>query len=133
DDTMSVTAVRLFLARFREEAGTPRDAIEKLLLDQLIVAHMQVGRLYALAAATDRPEVAASYLNTASRLVASVCQLVATLAGYRKAVSPRRRRRATHEGTASPKSPRRPGGASAPSDPQKSNTRLGSKGRGTRR
>jgi hypothetical protein len=46
----SVTAVRLFLARFREDAGPPGDAVEKLLLDQLVVAHLKIGELYALAA-----------------------------------------------------------------------------------
>src|SRR5262249_9959820 len=39
DDTASVSAMRLVLARFREEAGSPSDPVEKLLLDQLMVAH----------------------------------------------------------------------------------------------
>jgi hypothetical protein len=45
-----VTAVRFFLKRFREEAGSPQDAVEKILIDQLAVAHLKVGELYALSA-----------------------------------------------------------------------------------
>jgi hypothetical protein len=88
----TVTAVRLFLAQFREEAGGPRDAVEKVLLDQLIVAHLKIGELYALGAETAKLEFKQLYSNAAARLLGTVCQLVSTLASYRSSRRPRRRR-----------------------------------------
>jgi hypothetical protein len=91
-DQASVAAVRLFLAQFRVEAGGPRDAVEQVLLDQLIVAHLKIGELYALGAETTKLEFKQLYSNTASKLIAAVCQLVSTLASYRTSARPRHRR-----------------------------------------
>jgi hypothetical protein len=92
EDHASVTAVRLALSRFREEAGPPQDGVEAILLDQLLVAHLKIGELHALAAQTPRLEFKQLYSNAGSRLIAAVCQLVTTLASYRSSVRPRRRR-----------------------------------------
>jgi hypothetical protein len=92
DDQVTVTAVRLFLGQFREEAGGPRDAVEKVLLDQLIVAHLKIGELYALGAETTKLEFKQLYSNAASRLIAAVCQLVSALVSYRSSARPRHRR-----------------------------------------
>jgi hypothetical protein len=89
-DTTSVTAMRLFLARFRDEAGKAGDAVEKVLLDQLVVAHLKVGELYAHAASATNLEFKTMYGNTAARLVGCICQLASTLAVYRNSTRPRR-------------------------------------------
>jgi hypothetical protein len=90
----SLLAVRLFLIRFREEAGSPQDAIEKLLLDQLILAHLKVVELHALGAEATSLDFKALYSNSAARLLGVICQLVATLTTYRAATRPRSNRRA---------------------------------------
>jgi hypothetical protein len=91
DDKASISAARLFLARFREEAGQAGDAVEKVLLDQLIVAHLKIGELYALGAQATRLEFKQLYGNAAARLLGAVCQLVSTLAAYRASARPGRR------------------------------------------
>jgi hypothetical protein len=88
-DNASITGVRLFLARFREEAGQAQDAVEKILLDQLIVAHLKVGELYALAATTPKLEFKQLYGNAATRLLVVICHLVSTLASYRTSIRPK--------------------------------------------
>ena len=94
-DLASVTAIRLFLARFREEAGASGDAVEKVLLDQLAVAHLKVGELYALVAGASNLEFKQLYYNAAARLIGSICQLVATLTHYRTGAQAPRRPRPT--------------------------------------
>jgi hypothetical protein len=101
----SVTAVRLFLARFREEAGAAGDGIERILLDQLVVAHLKVGELYALAAGATNLEFKALYHNTAARLLTAVCQLVATIGTYRASTRPRRRTKGRRAAPAVPTEP----------------------------
>jgi hypothetical protein len=92
DGTASVSAMRLVLARFREEADSPSDPVEKLLLDQLMVAHLKVGELYAQAAATPKLEFKQLYGNAAARLLGAICQLVSTLTTYRTATRRTQRR-----------------------------------------
>jgi hypothetical protein len=99
-DKASATALRLFLARFQQEAGSPQDPVEQLLLDQLVAAHLKVGELYALAATAAKLEFKQLYANGAVRLLGAVCQLVSTLATYRSSAGKRRRR--TKAGRPSP-------------------------------
>jgi hypothetical protein len=93
EEHASVTAARLFLARFREEAGQAADGVERVLLDQLVVAHLKIGELYALSTGTTNLEFKRLYTNGAARLLGAVCQLVATLAAYRAATRPRQKQR----------------------------------------
>lgn len=81
----SVLSVRIFLGRFREQAGFSGDAVEKLLLDELCLAHLKSGELHALAAASTTLEYKQLYLSSQSRLVGAICQLVSTLTNYRSA------------------------------------------------
>jgi hypothetical protein len=98
-DSIDVASARLFLIRFRTEAGEPRDAIEKLLMDQLIVAHLKIGELYSLAATVPQLDFKALYTSAATRLLSTICQVVATLAAYRKSTG-RRRTRGPNRGQA---------------------------------
>src|SRR5262249_9170058 len=93
DGTAGVVGLRLFFARFREEAGGPNDPVEKLLLDQILAAHVKVAELYALAAGATNIEFVRAYQNAAARLLGMLCQLIATLSGYRASRRPRRRRK----------------------------------------
>jgi hypothetical protein len=52
DGHVDVTAVRLFLIQFREDAGSPHDAVERVLVDQLAMVHLKIAEMYSLAAAT---------------------------------------------------------------------------------
>lgn len=81
----SVLSVRIFLGRFRQQAGSSDDAVEKLLLDELCLAHLKSGELHALASASTNLEYKQLYLNSQSRLVGAICQLVSALTNYRTA------------------------------------------------
>jgi hypothetical protein len=94
-----VTAMRALLVRFSDEAGGAGDGIERVLMDQLIVAHLKVGEMYALASETTNLDFKQTYINAAVRLVGCLCQLTAALTTYRAAAArlPRRRSGAGHE------------------------------------
>ena len=48
DDPSKLLAVGLFLERFRVEAGATEDSLERLLLDQVYLTHLEIGRFHAL-------------------------------------------------------------------------------------
>lgn len=85
EEKASVLSARIFLGRFRQQAGASGDAIEKLLLDELCLAHLKSGELHALAAASTNLEFKQLYLSAQSRLVGAICQLVSTLNNHRTA------------------------------------------------
>src|SRR5262249_15390098 len=97
--------------------GGPQDAVEKVLLDQLLAAHLKVGELYALAAKAKQLDYMATYGNAAARLLGAICQLVTTLSTYRTSSAGRGR----PPGARGPgASPARAGGPSA--DTQKASS-----------
>jgi len=52
-----------------ETAGNPKDPIERMMLEQLLIAHHRIGDLQAEAACAKNPEVAALYQVAAARLM----------------------------------------------------------------
>jgi hypothetical protein len=92
DDAVGVAGARLFLASFRQEAAAGGDPVERLLLDQLALAHLQVARLHALAAQSERLEFKQLYTNAAVRLLGATAQLVGALTAYRASARPRQDR-----------------------------------------
>jgi hypothetical protein len=106
DGTAGITSVRLFFARFREAAGGPNDPIEKLLLDQILAAHIKIAELYAAGAGATNIDFVRGYQNAAARMLSGICQLVSTLTAYRASVRAHRRRgkagRAAESGGAEP-------------------------------
>ncbi len=87
-ENASAVGVRLFLARFREEAGGSGDAVENVLLDQLTLAHLKVGEFYALAAESPNFDFKQAYNNAAVRLLGAICTLISTLTVYRNSARP---------------------------------------------
>jgi len=87
-----ITAVGQFLAQFAKDAGEAADSVERVLLQQLAVAHLKVGDMYALATASTDLEFKQLYNSMAVRLVESICKLTSTLASYRSSASLHRRR-----------------------------------------
>ncbi len=82
-EDVSVTGMRVFLAQFRQDAGATGDVIERLLIDQLALAHFRAGRLHALAEETTQLEFRRLYIAAAARLLTAICQTVDTLRNYR--------------------------------------------------
>jgi hypothetical protein len=119
ENAVSVRAVDLYLQRFRAEAGGPADPVERVLLDQLAVAHLQVGEYFRRAAEEPKLEFRQLYANTAVRLLGAVCQLASTLATCRASTRPRQCRR----GRAAPRRPRHPTDGAPPQVENKHPTR----------
>jgi hypothetical protein len=92
DENATVTAMRLVLARFKEAAGNPSDPVERQLLDQLATGHLKVAELFARSEETTNIGFKALYLSAATKLLATLGQLVSTLSGYRSSHSARRGR-----------------------------------------
>ena len=55
------TPSRLYLLGVLEDAGNPTDPIERMLVEQICLAHHNIGRLHVKAASADHPEEARVY------------------------------------------------------------------------
>ena len=64
---ISLESFATYLETLLEEAGNPTDPIERMLVEQLAIAHHNIGRLYMKAAASESLEQAEVYNAAASR------------------------------------------------------------------
>lgn len=67
-------------------AGSPSDPIERMLVEQLLMAHHRIGELHAQSACADRPEEAALYNAAAARLLNEFRKTSLALREYRTPV-----------------------------------------------
>jgi hypothetical protein len=79
----------LYLKRIFKEAGDPKDPIERMMIEQLVLAHHKVGELYVRAESTKNPQEQAVYNAAAGDL----------LSGFRRTALALKRYRASVEGT----------------------------------
>lgn len=83
-ETVSCEAFREYLNKIHEEAGQSSDPIERMLIEQITLAHHNIGRLTARAAAASTPEHDAVYSTSAARLLAEFRRAVLALKKYRE-------------------------------------------------
>ena len=88
---VTLSAVRVYLAQFREDAGAPTDPIVKILTDQVASMHLLIGSTHGKAANTINMDQRMTYQNYALRLQSSMCNLISTLSQYRNSLQPQRR------------------------------------------
>src|SRR5262249_20893192 len=62
-------ACQVYLARFLEDAGSPRDPVARLLLEQLALAHLRLADLHAQAAGAQSVEAVKVLTGAAARLM----------------------------------------------------------------
>jgi len=70
-----------------EAAGNPKDPIERMMIEQLLIAHHRIGELHAEAACAENPEVATLYQVTAARLMNEFRKTSLALREYRTPVT----------------------------------------------
>jgi len=99
DGTINLIAARLFLEQFRHDAGASEDPVERLLLDQLALAHLRLGRLQAQAEQAQQLEFKKLYLDAVARLLGEVSKMALVLPEYRRRSRSRQRRKATAPST----------------------------------
>jgi hypothetical protein len=78
-------AFKIFRDRLLLDAGNPTDPIEVMLIEQLALAHMNIGRLYFRSATADGLEAAKAYGSLAVALTGEFRRSALALQAYRAA------------------------------------------------
>lgn len=69
EDSIESRAYVVYLRRLLQEAGNPTDPIERMMLEQLALAHLRIGQLHANAGKSKSTEACKIYTSGASRLL----------------------------------------------------------------
>jgi len=77
-------AFKAYLLKVLEEAGNPTDPIERMLVEQIVLAHHNIVRLHVKAASADDLESARVYLGSAALLTGEFRRSISTLKSYRE-------------------------------------------------
>ena len=72
-----------YFKQLLRECGTPHDPIEIMIVEQLALAHHNVGRLYAKSALAGQHEEAVAYVSAAARLAGEFRRTAIALNEYR--------------------------------------------------
>ena len=89
-----LAAQEAHLGDFLAEAGSPADPVERLLLQQLFLAHHAVGRLHVRAGVATDPQAIVAFLGAAARLTAELRRLALALEAYRESSAARKAKQA---------------------------------------
>jgi hypothetical protein len=73
---------RAYLDRFIEDAGSPRDPVHRVLLEQVAIAHLRLGDLQAQALKAKQVEFIKAYSAAAARLLGEVRRTATALREY---------------------------------------------------
>ena len=74
----------VYLNQILDEAGQPKDPVERMLLEQIVMAHHHVGRLHVRATMAESPDHIKAYNAAAANLLRELCQAVVALKKYRE-------------------------------------------------
>ncbi len=83
EDLFNGVACLDFVGTFLAEAGSPSDPVERLLLEQMVLAHVRLTRLSTAAANAEATEAVRVLNHAASRLLGEVSKLALALKSYR--------------------------------------------------
>jgi hypothetical protein len=72
-----------YLDNLLAESGSPHDPIEKMLIEQLALAHHNIGRLHVKSSAVDSHQESVAYAAAATRLTAEYRRLASAIQDYR--------------------------------------------------
>lgn len=83
DDSMSLTGTRLAFTQFRQDAGGVDDPVERVLLDQLHLAHLVSSKLHADAEKAKQLEFKKLFTGAAARLMTETCRTAEAIMSIR--------------------------------------------------
>lgn len=83
-DKISPEAFKQYRDILLEDAGNPNDPIEKMLIEQLALAHFSIGRLQIKACSMEVPKLAIAYADAATRLLAEFRRCSLALESFRE-------------------------------------------------
>ena len=81
---IGAAAFKVYQDRLLQDAGSPTDPVETMLLEQLSLAHLRVAQLHAQAEHTKSIEEAKVYTTAATRLTGEVRRLALAIKQYRE-------------------------------------------------
>jgi len=85
---VSAAGIRLYLDQMLQEADGARDPIERILIEQVAMAHHRIAQLHAQASTAKVPESSLQYTAFAARLLSELRQTVTVLQAYRPSIRP---------------------------------------------
>lgn len=90
DTTGRPAGIKAYVDRVLKEAGDPKDPLERMLIEESLLAHHLALQLVARAADCDTAQLAATYGGAAARLFAEVRRTSLAIREYRKVDEPRK-------------------------------------------
>jgi hypothetical protein len=82
-NNLSPDAYTQYLHDVVEDCGSPRDPIERMIVEQLVLAHANIGRLYMKSGIAGQAEETVAYAAAAGRLTGEFRRLSLALTEYR--------------------------------------------------
>jgi hypothetical protein len=86
DNLFGSPAYKIYLERLQEDAGNSPDPIERMLLEQLALAHFRIGQLHVSAGRAQAPETAKMYNSVAARMLGEFRRTALALRVYQSRV-----------------------------------------------
>ena len=80
---ISMLAVKKAMEQIHAQCGNATDPVERMMLEQLTLAHHSIGRLMAKAATADNLEHAEMYHSMSARLLGEIGRLALCIKSYR--------------------------------------------------
>jgi len=75
---------KTYLIKVLKDAGNPSDPIERMLIEQICLAHHNIGRLHIKAASADNLEAERIYIGAAALMTGEFRRSITTLKTYRE-------------------------------------------------
>lgn len=82
DSVFGAGAYKVYVERLLEEAGNPRDPIERMMIQQLGLAHFKIAQLHASAGEVEEIEAIKMYNSVAARLLGEFRRTALALRAY---------------------------------------------------
>jgi len=80
---ISTAAFKIYREKLLEQAGSPTDPIEIMLIEQIALAHFHIGRLHLKSCSTAQAQLAVAFADAATRLTAEFRRSALALEDYR--------------------------------------------------
>ena len=86
DNLFESKAYKVYLEQLIEDAGSPTDPIERMLLEQLALAHFRIGQLHVKAGLAEGIEAVKVYNSVAARMLGEFRRTALALRVYQAGV-----------------------------------------------
>ena len=83
EETFDASGFRTFFDRLMDDAGNPDDPVERMLIQQLAMAHFRIGELHSKATEAKSVELVKAYNSAASRLLGEFRRVALAISTYR--------------------------------------------------